>query len=128
MKRFIALFFLTTYLLATTELGQFLKIPAFVSHFQEHKHDNKGLTLLAFIYIHYANEDVNDADYDKDMKLPFKACDNSSLQFSITTLPESIEIPSKKLSYFSPKEKYFVPSQDFTAAFHSLIWQPPRAC
>jgi hypothetical protein len=66
---------LATYLFTTTELGQLLKLPILISHYLEHKAAS-NLSIGEFIIIHYADSDLRDADYDKDMKLSFKTHEN----------------------------------------------------
>lgn len=122
------MFFLTVYLLSATEMGQFLKIPAFITHFTEHQQQNKDITLWEFLCIHYAHGDVKDADYKKDMKLPFKTHEYGGLQFSFTTLPESFVFTAERITYFPSTKKYYTTDADFTASFHSRIWQPPKVC
>lgn len=128
MSKVIAILFLTTYLFSTTELFQLLKLPAFVSHFIEHKQENKDITLWEFICIHYAHGDVKDADYDKDMKLPFKSNANCTLQISIVT-PPSIPLVSNNKFYKIPKTSSPLLNHNRISSAHlSSIWQPPRSC
>lgn len=128
MKKVIALFFLTAYLLSSTEMGQLLKIPAFITHFKEHQQQDRNISLWEFLCIHYAHGNVKDADYEKDMKLPFKTHDYSGLQFNFTTPPKVTAFIAARVVYFSSPKKYYTTDADFTASFHSLIWQPPRSC
>jgi hypothetical protein len=114
-------------LFSTTELHQLLKAPLLIEHFIEHKEENEGITLWQFLYIHYAMGDVNDSDYDKDMKLPFKTHDNCVSFFS------NVYLPSAKVSIEKPiqllQRKSFVNKDQFLlTSFLSNIWQPPRIC
>lgn len=128
MKRAIALFFLTAYLLSSTELGQLLKIPVFASHFVEHQQQNKDITLWEFICIHYAQGDVKDADYETDRKLPFKTHDNCGTQHSCTIPPSLSNFPIEKIVHVTSRMKYFVNDVSWTSSFLSQIWQPPKSC
>lgn len=128
MKRIIALTFLSMYLISTTELHQFLKLPVLVEHFSEHKQKDTSLTLWKFLCIHYANNSVKDADYDKDSKLPFKTLDNCNSSNHITLLPEQkfyfntiLICTEKKVTH-----KYY-PSFS-NSSFLESIWQPPKFC
>lgn len=71
---------------------------------------------------------VKQADYDEDMKLPFKSHDNcvSAISGNYVPLSESISIkPPKKVV----KKKIFAIKDEFSlASFLSNIWQPPRVC
>jgi hypothetical protein len=116
--------------MATTELYQLLKLPFLVEHFMEHQEQNKDITLLDFLYLHYANGDVKDADYEEDMKLPFKSHSNSVttsivdvvantvLKITIHPKPNFVE-----LNVIIISEEAF-----FASSYHSNIWQPPKFC
>lgn len=128
MKKLIAIFFLSVYLISLTELNQLVKIPVLIEHFIEHKEKNTELSIWQFLDMHYAHDDVNDKDYDRDMQLPFKSHDGciSSLMpvfvpVSFTTnLPKAI--PSEKNEYSVYTEQFL------NSAFLSSIWQPPKSC
>jgi hypothetical protein len=115
-------------MLSTTELSQLLKLPSLVEHFIEHRQEDKQITLWDFLCMHYAHGIVKDADYDKDMKLPFKThdgCTNSTFSpftpynFSTEVVKTVISEPTSFPSY----------NEVFTASsFLSNIWQPPRGC
>ena len=121
MKKAFAIFFLTFYLLSTTELSQLLKLPAFVNHYIE-------LTLWQFFCIHYAHGNVRDADYDKDMKLPFKTLDSVTLQISVDMPPSLITVSNKQPYDISKKNITIPKNENATSAFLSSIWQPPKTC
>lgn len=128
MRKLIAISILSVYLFSTTELNQLLKLPFLVKHFYEHKGQKSSLTLIEFLHMHYANGDVKDADYDKDMKLPFKSHDGC-INTSITPF----------LHHFFTAEinrPVYIHTNNFTLHdeagldffFLSNIWQPPRNC
>lgn len=76
--------------------------------------------------MHYLNGDVKDADYERDMQLPFKTRSNyqiSSVAFILPAPVTAVEPPV----YYQLSEN--VPSDDtFTSSqFLSAIWQPPKA-
>ncbi|MEO9021380.1 MAG: hypothetical protein ABI237_05335 [Ginsengibacter sp.] len=128
MKKLFAILFLSIYLFSTTELSQLLKIPLLVEHFTEHREENSQLTLWHFLYMHYAMDDVHDADYAKDMKLPFKSHDNCVASSII-----NVYLPSQKVIITKPvqliKSQHFKTREPFLqSAFQSNIWQPPRIC
>lgn len=112
---------------STTELYQFLKIPLLVEHFTEHREENKNITLYQFLYMHYALGDVRDADYEKDMKLPFKTHDHSVASVL------NVYLPSQKVTVIEPAqfiEKKYPKGHEkiLHSSFLSNIWQPPRIC
>lgn len=87
MKKWVALFLLSLYLLGTTEAHQLLKIPLLVQHYFEHKAENKNITLLSFLNMHYTETVVYDDDYAQDMQLPFKTHAENFCVFAVPLLP-----------------------------------------
>jgi hypothetical protein len=127
LKKLFAISFLLIYLFSTTELSQLLKTPLLVEHFIEHREENSQLTLLQFLYMHYAMEDVKDADNAKDMKLPFKTHDNCIASF-INVYPPSQSLLLIKPVRFVENQHLKTPEQALQSTFPSNIWQPPRIC
>lgn len=129
MKKFIAIAFLSMYLMTTTELHQLLKLPILVEHFTEHKSKDHSITLWKFLCIHYAHGDVHDADYDKDMKLPFKShsCCNNAISFVFILLDDNITFPDFKLI---EERKSVTNFYTFLVSCSHLeaVWQPPQFC
>lgn len=100
-------------------------MPMLVEHFIEHRKENKNITLYQFLSMHYTMGDVKDADYEKDMKLPFKTHDNC-----IATVL-NVYLPSQKITVIKPVqfiEKKYPKAQEkyLYSSFLSIIWQPPR--
>lgn len=129
VKKLFSLSFLAIYLFSTTQFCELLKMPILIEHYQEHKQENKELSLLGFLEMHYANDSPIDADYDKDMKLPFKSCTTSSIStiYFYTPFPEFKQHPP--LVYFENEQHQFSDySFSYSSSFLSAIWQPPRAC
>jgi hypothetical protein len=128
MKKFLAIFFLSIYLLATTEAGQVFKLPVIFQHYQEHKHLDKDLTILEFIDIHYMHGSPRDADYDRDMQLPFKSPIHSTIITSNFVIPALIFFFERKIYFIEKKKPLVYSTSGYSFNFHSSIWQPPKAC
>jgi hypothetical protein len=129
VKKLFSLSFLTIYLFSTTQFCELLKMPILIEHYQEHKQENQALSLLGFLEMHYAHGSPKDADYDKDMKLPFKSCSPSSISTIsfYTPFPEFKQQPP--LVYYENEQQQFSDySFSYSSSFLSTIWQPPRAC
>jgi len=127
MRRFSAAFFLIVFLFANTELHELTKMGAFINHYKEHRQENRDLTLIDFIIIHYFSGNIVDADYAQDMQLPFKTVDCSNSIPTVTLpLPEffdfnpSVLIKSRALP---PYDQSVLPSSHLDD-----IWQPPKTC
>lgn len=125
LKRILAISLLFLYIFTATEFHQFLKIPQFVEHFQEHQLENHSITFLQFLTIHYAHGNVQDEDYAKDMKLPFKTCQNDFSSVQIL-LPHTISTFSVIALTLEQTKKQSFYSLFLTPTYLSTIWQPPR--
>jgi len=126
MRRLAAIFLLTSYLLSATELYEFVKLPMLVKHYLEHKEENKNMSLLEFLSIHYAQETVVDSDYAEDMKLPFKSCDHATLMNVPVVLNQHENLIVIKFSEYNQGKSPVIPSFWHDDAYLSAIWQPPR--
>lgn len=116
------------YLLATTELNQLLKLPLLVGHYLDHQSNTENLSIYQFLYNHYAKAEVKDADYEQDMKLPFKANNNFLFQTSVIFPPPIFDVTlSKNLSNVIQKKFCYTNDSLLASAFLSNIWQPPKA-
>jgi len=103
-------------------------MPLLVQHYTEHKSENNALSIIDFLEIHYAHGSPKDADYDKDMKLPFKSITNTntvSLSY-FTPFPSFKHIP---VLYFKSNKMQFADCcSTYSSAYLSAIWQPPKFC
>jgi hypothetical protein len=130
LKKIIAILFLSFYLLSSTELHQLLKVPFLVEHFMEHKEQNKDLTLWQFLCLHYSDNNKKDADYEKDMKLPFKSHDCCSGSFVAYFTVQSIPLfqEHSKPLYYEAQSFTLYQEVFFNTSFLDSIWQPPKSC
>ncbi len=130
MKKYVSIFLLTIFLFSATEVHQFLKLPSLVEHFSEHKLQNTDISFFDFLYLHYMIANVYDADYDKDMKLPFKTCDHIGFTSPILLHAKQLFI-SNYVQLLIPTElasKIFEQPNFISSTYLSSIWQPPKFC
>jgi hypothetical protein len=105
-----------------------MKFPLFIKHFIEHKNKDAQLSLADFIEMHYAESDVKDANYDEDMKLPFKTHNACSGLGGVFFIPNHFAdfftspLRTGENSYSHYQEKFLASS------YLSSIWQPPKSC
>ncbi|MFH6967189.1 hypothetical protein [Flavobacterium sp. FlaQc-28] len=130
MKKMFAIFFLSAYLISTTELSQLLKFPVLVEHYVEHKEKNPEISIVDFLVLHYNNHLENhphDDDYDQDQKLPF-IVHTDILSFCFVYAP-SLSFDIKVMFPVNQKSKVLSFDDTFSDNnFLSSIWQPPRFC
>lgn len=95
-------------------------------HFAEHQHENPKISFWDFLCIHYAHGEVNDDDFDKDMKLPFKShssCSCMSITFFQPVLSYDLCYKVFFKAYNTINYGY---TFSFSTSFYSSIWQPPK--
>ena len=127
LKSLVIISMMSVYLISTTELYQLVKLPMLVEHFYEHQDQDQDITLWEFLCMHYAHGDVKDADYDKDMKLPFKSHDGCSSSSVIAYIPK--DFPTIAKPTHSVSKTYTIYEEQFLASsFLACIWQPPKTC
>ncbi|HWB26777.1 MAG TPA: hypothetical protein VG738_14940 [Chitinophagaceae bacterium] len=127
LKKITAIFFFAVYLLSSTEAHQLFKLPVVFQHFAEHKKENRNISFLQFLDMHYMHGSPMDKDHDRDMQLPFKTtgdCIAIAPVFVPLTAQVSIMAPVK----ISGKKNYVIKHQCLLSAYLSAIWQPPKSC
>ncbi len=128
MKRCIAILFITIFVLSSTEAHQLLRVPYIFKHYIEHHRENNQISFLTFLDMHYMHGSPRGADYDEDMKLPFKSTDSCRLNFSVVfILPVNVPITIKPVELSTHIPIIFKDSFP-VSEYHSGIWQPPKAC
>lgn len=113
--------------MTNTELCQLMKLPVLIEHFREHGNLYKDFSFFSFIRMHYFNGDTKDADYDRDMQLPFKTNAGALLVGNNHpgTVPVQIVIQYIPVSEAHNRFNRFY-SQWIPSAHYNDIFQPPR--
>jgi hypothetical protein len=119
---------LSVYLLLSTPLSEFFKLPTLIEHYGETKKKNKDITILGFLEMHYTHGNAKDDDNEKDMKLPFKSTFSSSmLSLSFFTSISFFKIiPKIQFKQKGKKLPHYI--CNYCGVFLSSVWQPPRTC
>lgn len=126
LKKLTAIFFFAAYLLSATEAHQLLKLPVVFQHFAEHQQENRNISFLQFLDMHYMHGSPMDKDHDRDMQLPFKAtgdCIAMATAFVPLTTQISIAKPVETIS----QTNCIIQHQCLLPAYLSSIWQPPKS-
>ena len=126
MKKWFVYFLLFTYLISFSEVRQLAKIPNLIEHFISHKLSDSGMSVFAFIKMHYIDEQVKDKDYKQDMKLPFKTHDFSSTILNLNIPPDSSNFNILQESIHVDYSSNFSYSEKFYPTVFSKIWEPPK--
>lgn len=126
MKRCLSITFLLVYLFSMTELHQLVKTPMLVKHYLEHQKENQKISLIGFLEMHYFSDTPVDADYEKDMQLPFKNFHDNHPVNVILALPEPLISLESQVLFQEDFDRPFIKSQIVTSNFLTSIWQPPK--
>ncbi|GAA3935815.1 hypothetical protein GO495_14410 [Chitinophaga oryziterrae] len=125
MKKWTAILLFSIYAIGSTELDQLLRLPLLVKHFIRHKEENSGITIAAFIKIHYIDEQPYDVDYEQDMQLPFKKADCHCI-----ILPSLLPPPIATVYHtITPARQEYVVFNDSYIPLpkKDTLFKPPRA-
>ncbi len=119
---------ISVYFFSATSFNEMLKLPVLITHFKDHKEDNKGLGFGFFLFSHYSLEDRNDQDAEKDSQLPFNSSQFPPALSIVSIVPSTaiMKITKPVCSEINSLSIYldlFI-SSDYIAN----IWQPPRMC
>ena len=127
-KKILASILLVSYLFAATGARELLKLPLMVSHFYDHRGEDKQIGVIAFLIMHYSKENGTDEDSKEDTRLPFNSAEcATTLVLVSSTPPDATEIQPGSHAVdsknFCMQPGSFLPSQ-----YLASIWQPPRHC
>ncbi len=128
LKKLSSILLLSVYLLCTTQVTEMFKLPKIFEHYKMHESWNTQITFLEFLAEHYAESNTQHADYDEDMKLPFKTMNNNgSFMVSYVPVTQGFKI-TKKINMVETLKWSPAPDNLFSSAHLSAIWQPPKSC
>ena len=113
---------------SNAELMELVKLPLLIEHFREHKQWDQQISFLSFVYMHYFEEDTKYADQARDMQMPFKTTDHSSVNLpGFIVASAEFEIIPKSI-FKDRKQAFTAGSSAYSSQYLSSIWQPPRSC
>lgn len=123
MNRLIAIFLITVFLCANTSIGQLLKIPNLIEHYEEHKSEvvNQSISFIDFIKNHYSKNTENNKK--EHQNLPFKTFDNTvNVLFTFPIV--SFQLIVKRIGF--DVNKTFFYKNCFQSNLFTSIWLPPK--
>lgn len=121
----IALFILAESLLPAHDLHEFVKLPALIQHFHEHRSEDPDMSLVAFIQLHYNNAQHHEQDHSNHDELPFS--DHHKCTHGNTCLLfYSIEITAVANLWLINENFWCEMPEARITSIASSIWQPPR--
>lgn len=105
---------------------QLMKLPVVFQHFNEHQQEDKNISVLRFLSIHYFHGSPKDKDYDRDMQLPFKTSGDCISSIAIAFVSIIVPITIAKPAEIMQKKNYIVLNQYIQSDYLASIWQPPK--
>ncbi|MCS6929144.1 MAG: hypothetical protein NZM43_06565 [Saprospiraceae bacterium] len=72
-------FLLGAYLWAGTPAAEVLKLPVLIEHYLEHRAEAPDMSFWEYLTLHYFSGIEYDADYARDLQLPFKSISLASV-------------------------------------------------
>ncbi|HRH48463.1 MAG TPA: hypothetical protein PLP23_06920 [Panacibacter sp.] len=125
MKKGLSILLIAVYMFGATDAYQLLKIPALINHFIVHRTENHDITFAQFFEMHYNGKITIDADFEKDMQLPFKTHETECCISIATVLPAPVQLKFKTPETVSVE--YNILNDDVPAyLIPAAIFQPPR--
>ena len=122
MNKLIAYFLISVFMCANTSIGQLLKVPNLIEHFNEHKNEltTDSISFIDYIISHYSKNAENNHDHED---LPFKTLDNSSSTlFAFSIITYQIQVVK---AIISTQKKFFY-NKSFKSNLVASIWLPPK--
>lgn len=127
MKKFIALCILSTYLLASSALGEVIKLPILFQHYFEHKSLTAQLSFDQFLIDHYNSIPHTDNDEERDNQLPFKTLDQNGTSLLNMMVPISSNHQLKSVINLISIDHFSLYKENFNhSSFSDKVWQPPK--
>ena len=106
-------------------LNNFSRLPVVFIHFAEHLEENKSITLLGFLSMHYNGSDAVDSDDEKDKQLPFKSPASGHIISFMHPAPVAVHLTIQHVAVPFPPAAFvpsFVPTE-----VHASLFRPPIA-
>lgn len=123
MKKFILIILAVSFLNSSTELHEFFRLSFLLQHYSEHRSEDRSLSFVDFLKIHYSNNHPDDNDDEEDNELPFKSQANIIAADSITFL----FIKDEEYLIFFPNERsYTLVTEGKLIKKSFSIFHPPR--
>ena len=105
-----------------------LKLPVIFQHFAEHRLENKNISFLQFLDMHYMHGSPKDKDYNRDMQLPFKTANECVFSVTIAFVPLMQQISIAKPVEAIKRKDFVIRDQFIHSSYLASIWQPPKSC
>ncbi len=127
MKTIVLHLLLAIFVFTSTAIGQLAKLPALLTHYTEHSTENKSLSFVDYLKMHYLTATDGDNDTERDMQLPFKKITNTVVAYVFTPQP-SIIFTTKATYAISTKQTLFRYLAFIPTSAIGVVIEPPEFC
>lgn len=125
MQKPLVIALLVIHFLGNTEMGQLIKLPSLLRHYQQHCRLNSHLCFIDFLAIHYGGNSDGTADDNEENQMPCHNTHNTAISATIYTPPVIVTTTIEKSEIIS---EYFESAPVYhTQEFLLKILQPPRS-
>jgi hypothetical protein len=127
VQRLIAISFITIQLLATSVVGEILKLPLLIHHYLEHREKEPDESIIQFLREHYTELHTTLAlHHANDHKhLPLKMMDKGNLSSSSSIVPQ-VSIVAEPCIFRITTVISMSSDTAIYSHFLADIWQPPK--
>lgn len=94
----------------------------------EHQQEDSSISFLAFLDMHYMHGSPKDADYNRDMQLPFKKSADCLSVLVSAAIGHQLAVNLESPVFFVKQVKIEFDQNKPLSSCLSNIWQPPKYC
>lgn len=123
MNKLVTFFLITVFLCANTSIGELLKVPNLIEHYNEHIQEasKSGVKFVDFLKEHYSKNTEN--DLEEHQNLPFKSFDHTSNVLFVFPISH-FKLETEKVAIVT--NETFVYKNSFKSNLFTSIWLPPK--
>lgn len=124
MRKILVIVLVGIHLTGNTEVGQLLKLPQLVSHYFQHHRQDRDISFVEFIFMHYWGDDGTSADDDFDSKLPCHNAVHNTIALVYSPMTQDIipeTLAHQRTVEYNSRLEAGIPSKHVL-----LILQPPK--
>lgn len=120
VKKVISIVLLLVLFVSNTEFHQLMKVPVLISHYLEHRQNDRSLTFTDFVLAHYMDGHSHDQEH---RHLPFKS--HECQHMLLLAFPEANAV--QQIALQDPVNEVPVYNEGiYSSAALNAIWQPPQ--
>lgn len=113
-------------LFSNGRIVELAKLPMLAEHYADHQSNQKDLSFIEFLGMHYWGDDADDTDNDIDHQLPFNDSENAiPLTIIVDEMQHTCFTQIKWIFHYSEKQYYPALDDQYTFNYLSKLIHPP---